>query len=266
MSTKVREAETDREVWIEREGARLFARVEGQGPPIVFLHGGLADHRASWMRVGSLAARYRVIAPDLRGSGRSIDRGALSWDQLADDVRVLLRELGITRAVVGGTSAGSAVALRFALRHPEHTRALVLAAPVFRGATRGLDEAQRAAFAAMDSHATRAVREGVEAMRPLYRGLPPDIRERAFELVRGFDPASLAATTRFLASGAQPFERLEELAVIEAPTLVIRGSDPEHPADLADEYARHLPRCVIEGAESELAARVGAFCASLPPG
>jgi pimeloyl-ACP methyl ester carboxylesterase len=94
--------------WFTSAGTRLFFLDlgEGQGPPIVFLQGGLADHRAALVRVGAVAASRRLLLPDLRGSGRSLHAGALSWDQLADDLLALLASQGLDRAVIGGTSTG----------------------------------------------------------------------------------------------------------------------------------------------------------------
>src|SRR5688572_16665697 len=104
-------AREGREVWFEADGARLFAFEVGSGHPIVFLHGGIAGLRASWFRRCQLADTHRLMTPHLRGSGRSV-KTVLSWDRLADDVAAMLEHLGIGRAVVGGTSMGSAVALR----------------------------------------------------------------------------------------------------------------------------------------------------------
>ncbi|HKU40197.1 MAG TPA: alpha/beta hydrolase [Polyangiales bacterium] len=238
------------EFWFEHAGVRLYVRELGSGAPLVFLHGGFADHRASLLRVGALAAQARVIAPDLRGSGRSVYRGELSWDLLADDVRALLDALGLERAVIGGTSAGSAVALRFALRHPERTRGALLMAPIYPGTALGLSEAQRAAMDAMHEAGSRTVREGMDALRPLFERLPDAIRARALEMTRSFDPGSVAATTGFLASGAQPFDELTELGAIDAPVLIVPGTDLEHPAELAALYAQHLPRSVLVAADA----------------
>jgi 3-oxoadipate enol-lactonase len=250
-----------RSEWIERDGARLFALDGGSGDAIVFMHGGLADHRAALFRVGALAPSHRLIVPDLRGSGRSIDARALGWDRLADDVAGWLDHLAIDRAIVGGVSAGSAVALRFALRHPARLHGLVLMSPVYAGHTRGLTDAQLAAFRAMDDVSRRVLVEGIGALLPLYERLPPNIRALATEMARGFDPASVAASTRLFASGAQPFDDLEELRAIAAPALLIPGTDAEHPAEIAALYARHLshPK-TIDPIAPDLIDRIALFC------
>lgn len=242
------------EVWYESAGTRLFAVERGRGEPVVFLHGGLADHQASWFRMGSLAASHRLVMPDVRGAGRSRYAGELHWDLLADDVAALLRHLGLERAIVGGVSAGSGVALRVALRHPGRVRALLLVSPVFAGAAdASLMAASRTAMARMDEAGQRTLIEGIEAIHPLFEPLPPAIRDVALAMASRFDPASVAATTRFLASGAQPFERLDELAALSMPAIVVPGTDPEHPAAIAGLYARTLPRAVLVEPSAELA-------------
>ncbi len=231
-----------RELWVDRDGVRLFAVDLGplEARPIVFLHGGLADHRASLFRVGAIAPRCRVIAPDLRGAGRSIFRGALTWDALADDVVALLDQLGLDRALIAGTSAGAAVALRVALRHPARVAALALIAPAFAGGGQGLYPAQKIAMGAIDAHAQRALSGGIDALLPLYAQLPEPIRDRAIAMMRSFDPGSVAATARLLASGAQPFDDPRELAALTMPTVLVRGADPEHPPEVCDTYAAHI--------------------------
>lgn len=239
------------EFWYERAGAPLYAVERGHGEPVVFMHGGLADHRAALFRVGSLAASHRLIAPDVRGAGRSHHAGPLTWELLADDLAALLDHLGLACAVVGGVSAGSGLALAFARRHPRRVRALLLVSPVYLGSARGLSDVQRAAMQRMDDLGRRAAVDGVAAIFPLFAPLPAPIRDLALTMAAGFDPASVAATTRFLASGAQPFADLADLAAITAPALVVPGTDPEHPADVAEHYARTLPRAarVAPGAD-----------------
>ncbi len=249
--------------WFTSAATRLFFLDlgEGQGPPLVFLHGGLADHRAALFRVGAVASSRRLLLPDLRGSGRSLYSGALSWDQLADDVLALLGAQGVERAVIGGTSMGSAVALRFALRHPTHTAGLVLMSPLYPGADEPLPPAVSAAFATMAEAGELALAQGSDALRPLFEALPPPIRDVALSMMRSFDPASVAATTRFLSSAAQPLERARDLSAIEAPVLLVPGTDPQHPPETAALYARHLRQVtVIDAASVDLIEQLARFC------
>lgn len=250
-----------REIWYESSGARLFALEDGSGPPVVMLHGGMADHRAARPLVAPLASRYRAITPDLRASGRSHHGGPLRFDQLADDLAELLDHLGEAQAVIGGVSGGSGVAVRFALRHPDRCQGLVVVHPMYGGSEHGYTESQRQAFAGMDAVASRALDEGVEVLEPLYANLPQPARDGALEMVRGFDAASVVTTSRFLASGAQPFATPEELGSIDVPSLVVRGDDPLHPAEVSELYAENLPGCrVLPPSTTEVAEAIGAFC------
>ncbi len=257
-----------RDRWFLRGDVRLFAADSGDGPPLVLLHGGLASHVAVRHWAAPLAARWRVITPDLRASGRSRHAGALSWDDLADDVAALLDHLAIARAVVGGTSFGAGVAVRAALRHPTRVAGLAVLDPAYGGAALGLDAAQRAAMDAMAAAGARALVDGARALHPLLAALPAALRDRARDMVDGFDPASVAALTRFMASGAQPFDRGDALEALAMPALLVPGADPTHPPEVADVYRRHLRRLtVVEvGAGIDrpgLAAAVDAFAGAV---
>jgi pimeloyl-ACP methyl ester carboxylesterase len=142
-----------------------------------------------------------LITPDLRGSGRSVFAGTLDWDLLADDLAAVLRALGISRAAIGGVSFGAGCAVRFALRHPAMTTALLVLNPAFAGADVGLTPAQSAAMRAMATAGERALVTGISALYPLLETLPVGMRERARATIDTYDPASVAATTAFMASG-----------------------------------------------------------------
>jgi pimeloyl-ACP methyl ester carboxylesterase len=233
------------EIYFESAGTKLFAVESGDGPPVVLLHGGLANHLGCRVWAGSLATRSRLITPDLRGSGRSIYHDAPSWDLLADDVAALLRHLGIARAVIGGISGGAAAATRVALRHPAITEALVVLHPAFGGAELGLTPSQVAAMQAMDAAGQRCVGEGIEVLFPLLDALPEAVRERGRKVFATYDPRSVAATTRFYASGAQPFASGGELAAITAPVLLVPGIDDTHPREVAEVYLQNLRDCTF---------------------
>ena len=223
----------------------------------------MADHRAGLAVVNPLLSSFRIIAPDVRGAGRSVFRAGLSWKCLADDLACLLDTLELDRAVIGGVSAGSAIALRFALHYRDRISGLVLVAPVYRGSALGMDAAQDDAMQTMDGFAQQALTHGIQALYPLYDALPSPIRDHAVAMASGFDPGSVAATTQFLASGIQPFDDLHELATITAPTLLVPGQDAQHPPDIADLYAQHLPRCEMAPAGLEPHKAIGQFCGTL---
>lgn len=247
------------EHWLRNDDVTLFAVEYGAGEPVIVLHGALGNHLAALAVVAPLASRYRLIIPDLRGSGRSIDASRLSWDRLADDVAAWLDHFGLQCAVVGGVSSGSAVALRFALLYPTRTLSLLLVTPVYAGAERGLTDPQREAFSRMGEFGERTVGQGIEALLPLYDELPSPMRERAKAMAAGFDPGSVAATTRFVASGEQPFVGADDLRSIDASTLLLPGNDALHPPEVSRLYAENLASCEVREAAGEAAVALGEF-------
>lgn len=100
---------------------------EHDAPAIVLIHG-MAGSSTTWRDVmPALAERYRVIAPDLLGHGRS-DKpaGDYSLGNHASLVRDVLAHLGIERATIIGQSLGGGVAMQLAYQHPEVCERLVL--------------------------------------------------------------------------------------------------------------------------------------------
>ncbi|MEL7182786.1 MAG: alpha/beta hydrolase [Pseudomonadota bacterium] len=118
------------EVRIEVPGSHVFARVGGDGPPLLLLHG-YPQTSAMWHRVAPVLAReYRVICPDLRGYGRSgkpatdAAHAPYSKRAMAADALALMDHLGHERFLVGAHDRGARVAHRLAADHPERVRAL----------------------------------------------------------------------------------------------------------------------------------------------
>jgi len=115
------------------DGVRLHVVEAGTGPTLVLLHGLSATHHNWEHTITAFADRFRVVAPDLPGHGRSAKPDApYSMDFYAGVIRSLGRELGIREAVVVGNSLGGQIAVELALDYPSWTRALVLAAPAGR--------------------------------------------------------------------------------------------------------------------------------------
>lgn len=109
------------------QGDRLAYLDEGQGSPIVLLHG-FGGSMWQWeYQQADLAARYRVITLDLLGSGLS-DKPDINYrpDRLVESVRGFLDELGIDRVSLVGNSMGAGLAIAFALTYPDRVDRLVL--------------------------------------------------------------------------------------------------------------------------------------------
>ncbi|MFC9916579.1 alpha/beta fold hydrolase [Streptomyces sp. NPDC059862] len=113
--------------YVEANGTTIWTESRGQGPDVLLI-AGLGDPAEAWQaQLDGLSDRYRVIAFDNRGAGRTpLPDGPMSVAMLADDAAELLRVLRVDRAHVAGFSGGSAIAQELALRHPEAVRSLVL--------------------------------------------------------------------------------------------------------------------------------------------
>jgi CubicO group peptidase (beta-lactamase class C family)/pimeloyl-ACP methyl ester carboxylesterase len=118
---------------VDVEGTELHYYAQGSGPPVVLVHGSLADY-TYWeeaAQVTPLAEHYRVIAYSRRYNhpNRNEPGDAHSPMVEARDLRVLLDELGTGPVHLVGHSYGAYTALIFALEHPDLVRSLVLAEP-----------------------------------------------------------------------------------------------------------------------------------------
>jgi pimeloyl-ACP methyl ester carboxylesterase len=114
----------------EINGIRLFHVEVGAGPPVVLLHGGLANSDYLADQARGLAQAHRVILVDSRGHGRSTrDQRPFGYDLMADDVIALLDNLRIDKAAIIGWSDGGIIGLDLAMRYPNRvTRVLAFGA------------------------------------------------------------------------------------------------------------------------------------------
>ncbi len=114
------------------DGADIFLRTGGKGPPLCLLHGFPQSHHM-WHKVApALAERFSLILPDLRGYGLSstprntADNAPYSKRAMARDVVKVMGELGHEQFLLAGHDRGGRVAYRLALDHPERVEKLAL--------------------------------------------------------------------------------------------------------------------------------------------
>lgn len=112
----------------EINGIRMAYRDEGQGPPLLFVHGFALSHAMWREQIAEFSSSHRCIAPDLRGFGASaVTEGTVLMEQHADDLAALLDEIGVTEPVVlCGLSMGGYVAWQFVRRHRRRLKGLIL--------------------------------------------------------------------------------------------------------------------------------------------
>lgn len=126
---------------LDVDGVQVHAHAMGSGPDLVLIHGSSGNLRDfSYGIYALLADRYRVISFDRPGLGYSdpITPHGASLDQQAAVLAAAARMLGATRPIVMGQSLGGAVALSWALNHPDQIAALVPVSAVSHPWTTGL--------------------------------------------------------------------------------------------------------------------------------
>jgi pimeloyl-ACP methyl ester carboxylesterase len=202
----------------------MYYEVHGEGRPLVLLHGGGSTIGTTFGRVlPAFAATRQVIAIETQGHGHTadIDR-PLTFEQDADDVAGLIRQLGLGPVDVFGFSNGGNVALQIGIRHPEIVRKLVVASAFFE--REGIHPEIRASFA------QASVENMPEVLRAAYLEVAPD-------------PANLPILVEKLMRRLTEFRDwpAEAIASIRAPTLVMLGDADVGPPEHAIRMTRLLP-------------------------
>jgi len=230
---------------------RVAVEEEGQGDPVVCLHG-LGGSSNTWTAVMPALAHYRVIRIDLPGSGRSpAGSGTLSIAKLVDCVRTVCHRLNIGRAHVVAHSMGTIVAQHLAVDHAGLVRSLALFGPLLAPPD--------AARTNIRARGAKARAEGLAGMQAIADTLvkastSADSRERspvaaAFvrESLMRQDPEGYARSCEALAD-AKP----AAVANIQAPTLLVTGDEdvvapPQSVRSMAEKFtgSRASARAVV---------------------
>jgi pimeloyl-ACP methyl ester carboxylesterase len=120
--------------YVHANGIETFYLEAGSGQPLLLLHPGILSTNPVWTEwpssyasyMATFAQDFRVIAPDLRGSGRTVHPGGpIPYDLLAEDVVALIDALDLGRPLIGGYGDGGAVATVVGIRRPDAVRAIV---------------------------------------------------------------------------------------------------------------------------------------------
>ena len=209
-------------------GGHLNVVIDGDGPPIVLIHAGIADLRA-WDDLVPLLvnAGHRVIRYDCRGYGSS-PTDDIDYSN-RDDVLAVLDAVGIGRAILVGNSRGAMIALDTILESPERFAAFVWVGGGIGGFDGEISAEELAMFEAADAAEmsgdvetqldleTRIWVDGVG--QPTTR-VHARIRDAAIEMNRPLlDPARIAGTPIPLGSSAN--DRLDEITI---PVLAVVGA------------------------------------------
>jgi 3-oxoadipate enol-lactonase len=248
---------------VGRYGHELYYEVEGEGEPVVLIHGLTFDLSMWDAQMDALTEHYQVIRYDAVGHGRSsglegdVPFGSvLQWDYLRD----LLDALEIEKAHVVGLSMGGGVAMDFAIVHPQRVETMTSLGGVLEG-YQWISTPGEAADRFNDYYdASRT--QGVEAAMPLWLADPqyapamanPDLRAQLEEMViEGHGGLGESAMFQYpnlqKIGGLDAISRLDE---IEAPSLVMIGElelrDLHIMADIVDRDIPDSTKIVVPAA------------------
>ena len=221
--------------YVSANGIDIHYLDQGEGEPLVLLHGGMVSTNPIWTGVpiayashmDTLAEHFRVIAPDTRGCGKTRHTGGpISFDLLAEDVAALIDALGLQRPLIAGFSEGALTATVLGIRHPEAVRAIVNHAgfDAFDPENTGLVAAMRQILGGSpdatepDPDAAARGFEASEQMRPMFELLKRDQDSGQGEgHWRTYLRLSWDRTTQ------SPGYTYADLAKITVPTLILTG-------------------------------------------
>lgn len=202
---------------VEANGIDYYYEIQGEGEPLLLLHGGLGTHDMFDPVLPMLSENHEVIAVDLHGHGRTpLGERELDLVDMGDDLAVILDELGYEAVDVMGYSFGGGAALRLAIQHPERVRKLVAVSAAFArdGFYPGILEQQEQVGAEMAEMMKNT------PMYQAYAEVAPDPEQF---------PALLDAIGAYM---EKPYNWAEEVKGLEMPVMLIYGDSdmfrPEH--------------------------------------
>ncbi|WP_245499626.1 alpha/beta fold hydrolase [Tepidamorphus gemmatus] len=200
----------------DSDGVDIAFIDEGEGDPVLLIHGFASNIEVNWVGTGWVSALrragHRVVALDNRGHGHSekiYDPAAYAASDMAEDARRLLDHLGIERSAVMGYSMGARITAFLAIRHPGRV--------------------ERAVFGGLGINMVRGVGDPAPIVAALEAGSLEEVPDpvgrtfRSFAEQTGSDLRALAACMR----SSRPRISPELLGSLAMPVLVVVGSADE---------------------------------------
>jgi len=234
--------------------AELAVEVRGDGPPVLLVHGFPFD-RSVWRHQLAALARWKRIAPDLRGAGASSASAApdgYSIARYADDLVAILDALGVGAAAVCGLSMGGYVTFELLRRYADRVTAVLL---VDTKPDPDAPDAKRE----RDKLAALTEREGQDALvsrllpKLLARQTQPEVAEQVRDMARRWSVPGLVGALHALRDRPDSTETLPQIRV---PALVLVGSEDQiAPPAVAQAMAALIPKaqCHVVPAAGHLA-------------
>lgn len=199
----------------------LHRVVTGNGPDVVLIHALGLSHAIWTEHAERLERDFRVTRVDVRGHGASEKpAGPYRIEDMAEDVRAVMDEEGVERAILAGVSLGGMISLALALAHPARVRGLVLTDTTAGYGPDGKDAREQRARAAETGGMAPLVDNTLDRFfTPGFRQAHPDLWVRTRRLLLANDPRAYAATLRAIAN----LDLAARLGEIRCPTVVLVG-------------------------------------------
>ena len=195
----------------------LYYQEQGEGEALFLLHGNGEDGTYFANQISFFSDRYRVIAVDTRGHGKSPrGKAPFTMEQFAMDLHSLMEKLQIQRGIILGFSDGANIAMKFALKYPDRVKALIL-----NGGNLN----------------TKGVKRSIQ--------IPIEIGYRFAKLFAGKSEEAKSHMEILGLMVNEPNIRPEELCAIQAPTLVIAGTKDMIKQSHTEIIAENIPNAKL---------------------
>lgn len=197
---------------------------QGAGDCVIFLHGIGGNHRNWDGQLDQFSRSHRAVAWDARGYRDSQDyEGPCRFEDMSEDLRRLMDHLQVDQAHLVGLSMGGRILMDFAARHPQRVRSLVLAAS-FPSFGEALSAQQQDDYMRLRRQPLEEGKSFTDLAPALVDALlgpqaSPSVRAHMLDSIQRLRPDSYLKTVQ----ATLGFDRRRELALIEAPTLLVYG-------------------------------------------
>lgn len=209
-------------LWFVDEGSD-----ERRGVPLLFVHGFPLSHLIWAPQLQAFAIKHRILAPDLRGHGRTeAPPGPYAMEQMADDLRALIEARQCGPVMIIGHSMGGYIALAFMRRYPHLLRGLgLICARAGADTPEGKINRENLALR-VEQEGSKAVVDAMfpKMLAPSTYAEQPELSDSIRRMMLAIPVAGIAGALRGMALRADSNDFLPSIKV---PTLIITGADDQ---------------------------------------